>query len=182
MRCTFFDTIGQKYSQLIGAMDKRRYSIDDFNREYAVYLLSGIEKHPLMGGKSVCMIEEGKRVSNLLFACTITIVFGDFLPCTRDYAKRSLNVLRASTGSLLHLYSLFITDIFKLCFSFALHQSARNFITLTIYTNCLYNIRWSDPDYQWSDLAGPEFSKAINDAYNQVVHWKLNLFWVPLVL
>ena len=37
----------------------------------------------------------------------------------------------------------------------------------------------SDPDYQWNDLTGPEFSNAINDAYNQIVHWKANLFRVP---
>ena len=32
---------------------KRRYSTDDFSREYAVYPLSRIEKHPLMGGRSI---------------------------------------------------------------------------------------------------------------------------------
>ena len=36
-----------------------------------------------------------------------------------------------------------------------------------------------DPDYRWNDLTGPEFSNAINDAYNQLVHWKPNLFRVP---
>ena len=36
-----------------------------------------------------------------------------------------------------------------------------------------------EPDYHWSDLAGPEFSKAIDDAYSQIVHWKPNLYRVP---
>ena len=37
----------------------------------------------------------------------------------------------------------------------------------------------SDSDYQWNDLTGSEFSNAINDAYNQIVYWKPNLFRVP---
>ena len=31
----------------------------------------------------------------------------------------------------------------------------------------------------WQNLTGEEFSKAIDEAYNQIVHWLPNLFMVP---
>ena len=37
----------------------------------------------------------------------------------------------------------------------------------------------SEPNYHWNDIAGPEFTKVIEDAYNQIVHWKPNIFRIP---
>ena len=31
----------------------------------------------------------------------------------------------------------------------------------------------------WGDLSGEEFTKAIDDAYAQVIHWRPNLFKIP---
>ena len=34
-------------------------------------------------------------------------------------------------------------------------------------------------DYKWGDLSGQVFSSSVDDAYNQIVHWRSNLFKVP---
>ena len=31
----------------------------------------------------------------------------------------------------------------------------------------------------WGDLSGEDFTRAIDDAYSQVVHWRPNLFKIP---
>ena len=35
------------------------------------------------------------------------------------------------------------------------------------------------PNFNWGDLNGSEFEELVNEAYNQIVHWRHNLFDVP---
>ena len=35
------------------------------------------------------------------------------------------------------------------------------------------------PDFQWGSLDGKSISTAINEAYNDVIHWKCNIFLLP---
>ena len=37
----------------------------------------------------------------------------------------------------------------------------------------------SQPDFQWGSLDGKSFCNAINEAYNDVIHWKRNIFLLP---
>ena len=45
-------------------------------------------------------------------------------------------------------------------------------------------IQWPFPDlspasFQWGSCSGPEFCDAISSIYDEIVHWKRNLFQVP---
>ena len=36
-----------------------------------------------------------------------------------------------------------------------------------------------EADYTWGDMSGQVFTKLINEAYSQIVHWRQNIFMVP---
>ena len=38
----------------------------------------------------------------------------------------------------------------------------------------------SPPSFLWNDVSGSDFSTMINSAYNEAIHWRRNLFSVPV--